>query len=347
MTTLNSLESVRLVFLLNPHLKFNLMYHARKARAMSLPYRPEYAFCIDVCPALLKAPRIEEFRVDAFDAFQNSRQHGNFQSELQKLCIASGDNMNKLLRDVLANTELETLVISTVEYRSNEYDDELDPDSEHHAEVLNMLVKEQASSLRALDIADYTIDSMATQRLSCIPDLCALEHLRIGLLQLSTNKGLETHPLEQILPARLKTLTITDEHCRWIGAIEASESEFSDDGSESSQQLRPAGKPNMELLSRALDRLSQTYKETHLCLRSVTVLGHDTENMGFRLEPGEAASASQAQPAELPVVEPGRVVLDGGRIKEKFAQFGVTFRELFYGHEVYFPFSAVHAKSYI
>lgn len=348
-TTLRSLEAVQLVFLVDHHLQFNGLYHARMVRDRSLPHYAQYLFRIDACSALLKAPKVVEFRADSVEALRPS-EHAQAQQDwiqvfspnLRRLFITSAANHSGILWDAFGKCSLDTLAIGTAEYETR-FEDDSDSDSGsgsgHSPDlaVWDTALRRQADTLKILDIGSDKTNWTPPQHLSCLPDLVALEHLRIGLPLLNTNDGFTMRPLEQVLPVRLKTLTINDKYASFncnSESLDAEESSGGGDGEHQPKQ-RPM-RPHMQLLSRALGQFAHICGQTHPQLRSVMVFG---------CRPEEWTPSRAIQGMELAGPKQGQVVVDGGSVKERFARSGVAFRELFHLQEAVYPFSAVLGTS--
>ncbi|KAH7001036.1 hypothetical protein EDB80DRAFT_721376 [Ilyonectria destructans] len=339
-STLRNLEAVRFTFV--PEFSpINSRAHSYSIDPdTSVPLNPRYSFHIDACIGILQAPKVEEFEMDSANGTRASELTHDFclaDLKIKRAFFTSAASTQQVLDDACRNWSLTALAICGANVAS--YEDLSDASSDPAApeiDVWNTALTKCAKTLKVLDIGSVNCFWSPLQQLSCLDRLVALEHLRIGLPLLSTNQGFITRSLAEVLPRRLKTLTINDAF-----AAHFYNEYFLQEESQDEAKTMADRKPRRyrRLLSLALRKFSRVCGETHPELRSIIVFGLPPVD-GPRYQ-------TTVRALELAGPQPGQVIVDIDELRDLFAGYGVAIQEFFHGQEHDYPFRDVHVARYV
>ncbi|KAL6413075.1 hypothetical protein AUP68_02572 [Ilyonectria robusta] len=338
-TTLQNLEAVRFTFV--PEFSpINSRAHTYSIDPdTSVPLNPGYSFHIDACIGILQAPKVEEFEMDSANGTRASELTHDFclaDLKIKRAFFTSAASTQQVLDDACRNWSLTALAIRGANVAS--YEDLSDMSSDQAApeiDVWNTALTKCAKTLKVLDIGSFNCFWSPLQQLSCLDGLVALEHLRIGLPLLNTNQGFITRPLADVLPRRLKTLTINDSFAAHF-YNEYFRQEESPDEAKTVADRKP--RRYRRLLSLALRKFSRVCGETHPELCSIMVFGLPLVD-GPRYQ-------TTIRALELAGPQPGQVIVDIDQLRDLFAESGVAIQEFFHGQEDDYPFRHVHVARY-
>lgn len=338
-TTLQNLEAVRFTFV--P--KFSPINSRAHSYSIdpdtSVPLNPGYSFHIDACIGILQAPKVEEFEMDSANGTRASELTHDFclaDLKIKRAFFTSAANTQQVLDDTCRNWSLTALAIRGANVASYEDLSDASSDPAPEIDVWNTALTKCAKTLKVLDIGSVNCFWSPLQHLSCLDHLVALEHLRIGLPLLNTNQGFITRSLAEVLPRRLKTLTINDAFAAHFYDMYFLQEESQDEAKTSADR-----KPRRyrRLLSSALRKFSRVCGETHPELRSIMVFGLPPVD-GPRYQ-------TTVRALELAGPQPGQVIVDIDQLRDLFAASGVAIQEFFHGQEHYYPFRDVHVARYV
>ncbi|KAH6991395.1 hypothetical protein BKA56DRAFT_574358 [Ilyonectria sp. MPI-CAGE-AT-0026] len=337
-TTLQNLEAVRFTFV--PEFSpINSRGHTYSINPdPSVPLNPEYSFHIDACIGILQAPKVQEFEMDSANGTRASELTHDFclaDLKIKRAFFTSAAETQQVLDDACRNWSLTVLAIGEANVASYEDLSDMSPaEGAPEIDVWDTALTKCAKTLKVLDIGSFNPFGNL-QHLSCLDRLVALEHLRIGLPLLNTNQGFVTRPLADILPRRLKTLTINDSFAAHF-YNECFLQEESPDEGETMADKKP--RRYRRLLSLALRKFSRVCGETHPELRSIMVFGLPPVD-GPRYQ-------STIRALELAGPQPGQVIVDMDHVRNLFAESGVAIQEFFHGQEDDYRFREVHVARY-